>query len=138
MTGRALGERYVARRTVLLVAGSPSVGDVVERALVSSGVEVHLVTTFANIGRRPGVASQNFCDLVTPEAISEAIDRIGAVVQNVFHCAAPRPDYPATEEWHAFPTVAEAVRPLMLTGGVIVGVGPSDPVVDNFVRDHKP
>jgi hypothetical protein len=118
--------RYAGRRTLVVADASPELAALVGPPLVAAGVEVHVVTGDAAAPRWPGVASWNLCDLDSDDAVTAAVERVGAVLQNVFHCA------PALE---AFAAVALATRPLMPVGGSIVGVGASARA-DDFVHQH--
>ena len=139
MTASTLAARYVARRTVLVTGGLLAAAASIERPLVAAGVEVHIVTNDPVDRPSRGVASYNVCDLGSVDAIAAAMRRIGAVVQNAFHVAVPIPGHDDRgEAWHAFVPVANAVSLLMPTGGTIVGVGPADAIVDDFVREASP
>jgi hypothetical protein len=124
----ALAAAFVGRRVVVAAFGDGALGAALGRALVDAGVEVHLVTAEpAGAGR--GFASVTACDPASAGAITDAMDRIGAVVQDVFECGRVEATDPP-----AIAALAGAARPLMRVGGAIVGE--TTPAVEAFVRDH--
>ena len=101
---------YSGRRCIVIGAGS-GVGEAATRILVDLGAEVHLVDS-----RKPdvtGIASFSETDLNDVDALARTVDAIGAVVNNLFNCAA------------AIGTVREVterVIPNMIEGAVIASV----------------
>ncbi len=125
------GANYVGRRVVVVTGAIAAWTDKILVPLVEGGAEVHVIGAEPPSSVR-GLASRTVCDVASADSVASALERVGAVVQHLFHCAVEPP------ESVVFGAVALAVKPLMHLGGSIVAVRDESGVPDPFVRDHGP
>jgi NAD(P)-dependent dehydrogenase (short-subunit alcohol dehydrogenase family) len=117
--------RYAGLR-VIVTGAAGGVGAAATALLVELGAEVHAIDV-----RRPaarGLASITETDLRDGEQIDSVADRIGGVVNALFHCA--RPDAHASDvdvvlvHFGALRHLTEHVVPNMIPGSAIAGMAP--------------
>jgi NAD(P)-dependent dehydrogenase (short-subunit alcohol dehydrogenase family) len=110
---------YSGRRCIVTGAFS-GMGAATARIFVELGAEVHAVDI-----RKPdipGIASFSETDLKDPSAIARTVDAIGAVVNNLFNCAA----LPELVDFGGLSELTERVIPNMIDGAAVTSVAYGD------------
>jgi NAD(P)-dependent dehydrogenase (short-subunit alcohol dehydrogenase family) len=113
---------YSGRRVIVTGAVS-GVGGIVIARLVDLGAEVHAIDE--RRPKQPGIASYTDADLREAAEITAAVERIGAIVNDLFHCA---------DEHADFARMVEQVVPIMRVEGSAIAAVASSDAVPSYVK----